>query len=148
MANKPILRITPAAKSDGIRINISIEAPDGAALVEALRELLNPKAASVPLRTQPAQEPVNIRVPFPIPAKLKHQIAVNDVQRNVPAAVARVAGKIAKGERKIRIRSEVIDKLSLHLPELLAGLGRDHDRKVNGKGAMFNVADFVTVEAA
>lgn len=83
--------------------------------------------------------PLRLVVPFPLPRKARHTVGVDGHEREVPAAVARIAGQIAQGVRELRLRPEVLDKLRLHLPELLARLHRDHDRKVSRNAALYRV---------
>lgn len=89
---------------------------------------------------------LRVRVPFPVPRQAAHEISVDGHARKVPAAVARIAARMAKGERELRLRPEALDKPRLHLPEMLARLHRDHDRKVTSKGAVYKVGA-VVVEA-
>lgn len=146
---EPILRILPSTSPKGVKINITIEAEDSAGLLGLLVELLQGRVASAqtPAPAVAPVTPVRLGCPFPLPRKARHVITVDGTPREVPAAVARVVGRIAKGERELRLRPEVIDKLRLELPELLAGLHRDHDRKVIGNAAPYRVAPFVTVTA-
>lgn len=83
--------------------------------------------------------PLRLVVPLPAPKKARHTIMVDGAPRDVPAAVARVLAAVVDGERELRLRPEVVDKLRLHLPELLARLHRDHDRKVRGNAALYRV---------
>lgn len=139
------LRILPGATPQGVKINITIEAADASGLRGLLVDLLQGRV-NVPAPAVEAQ-PVNLQIAFPVPVKARHAVTVNGHEREVPAAVARVVGEVAKGARELRLRPEAIDKLRLHLPEFLAGLQRDHERKVSRNAAVYAVASFVTVQA-
>jgi hypothetical protein len=130
-----------------LTITVSTEPGEHVDLAEVLRNLVGAKLASATWAPAADAPPVRFAIPFPVPVKARHTVTVNGVAREVPAAVARVVGKIAQGEREIRIRPELIDKLRLELPELLAGLHRDHERKVIDNAAAYRVAPFVIVNA-